>query len=414
MAPVRGLTLPILGSLATLGTQAAEISAEDYYGNFDSLSLENTSYDEVRKLLLQGRPFVIRDGARGLPMESWDCNKVKQLFPESRIRQEGGESDVNGVKMSSDWTNTIKKFAGADQFPEGSPQNRPFYWDIAKAYGDEKHRKWGKNAEKVVSNIVDSTGVPYWLPAQESESMGTSSEMWFHPKGAGAPAHMDPHCQSTVSYCFSGKRKWRMMMPPADPHPEGYFDGQIYGVQNPDRKGEWQPTFEFEAPAGSAIVVFPGMIHETLSTGEDCSSSVSQTFQIPVAAAYFRAFWPRFSLIHEDVGMCADLVEGMVALGSGTRVKSAKESKAQASAAEFAARVDTDGDGVISVDEIQKVNNQRARGEKRSVEELISFHDVDADGIVTVKELEASWTMFSAAARRLKKRMKQQGERGEL
>ena len=114
--------------------------------------------------------------------------------------------------------------------------------------------------------------------------MGKSSEMWFHPKGAGAvtgsrssaeyaagaPAHMDPHCQTTVSFCFSGVRKWRMMLPPARPHPEGYFDGQVYDT------GEWQPTFELTAPAGSAIVVYPGMIHETLSVGEECSSSISQ------------------------------------------------------------------------------------------------------------------------------------------
>ena len=49
---------------------------------------------------------------------------------------------------------------------------------------------------------------------------------------SGALAHMDPHCQTTVSFCFSGARKWRMMLPPAQPHPEGYFDGQIYGVHD--------------------------------------------------------------------------------------------------------------------------------------------------------------------------------------
>merc|ERR1719469_176143 len=103
-----------------------------------------------------------------------------------------------------------------------------------------------------------------------------------------------------------------MMLPPEEPHQEGYFDGQIYGASNPSRAGEWNPTFEFEAPNGSAVLVYPGMIHETLSIGEECSSSISQTFSVPVAAAYFRAFWPRFSLIHEDVGMCGFLVEEMV------------------------------------------------------------------------------------------------------
>merc|ERR1719387_756562 len=107
------------------------------------------------------------------------------------------------------------------------------------------------------------------------------------------------------------------MVPPQEPHPEGYFDGMIYGAYDERRRGEWSPTFELEAPAGSAVVVFPGMIHETVSTGEACSSSISQTFQAPIAAAYYRAFWPRFALIDEDVGQCGYVVESMVTLGTG-------------------------------------------------------------------------------------------------
>ena len=101
-------------------------------------------------------------------------------------------------------------------------------------------------------------------------------------------------------------------MPPAAPHPEGYFDGEIYGARNPERRGEWQPTFELLAPNGSAVVVYPGMVHETVSTGEDCSSSVSQTFSVPTPAAYYRSFWPRFALIGEDVGGCGHVVESLV------------------------------------------------------------------------------------------------------
>merc|ERR1719330_421333 len=142
------------------------------------------------------------------------------------------------------------------------------------------------------------------------------------------------------------------MMPPAEPHPEGYFDGQIYGADNPARRGEWQPTFEFEAPAGSAVVVYPGMIHETLSIGDQCSSSISQTFAVPLAAAYYRAFWPRFALIHEDVGRCSGEVESMVTMGTGKRIKPRSPSKAQKDAAAFAAKMDADGDGIVSEAEI--------------------------------------------------------------
>lgn len=410
MAPWSSFALSFLILLAVTHSRAADVSPEDYYGDFRSPSMQNTSYDEVRKLLLQGRPFVIQDGAHGLPMATWDCDTVKKIFPHSRIRQEGGDSDVNGVKMSSDWTNTVKKFKGADHFPEGAPRHRPFYWDIAKALDDERHRKWGKNPEQVVGKIVESTGIPYWLPKQDSLRMGGSSEMWFHPKGAGAPAHMDPHCETTVSYCFSGKRTWRMMMPPAEPNAEGYFDGQIYGAQNPKRRGEWKPTFEFEAPAGSAIVVYPGMIHETKSTGEECSSSVSQTFQMPLPAAYYRAFWPRFSLIDEDVGHCGDVVENMVTLGSGTSVKAATKSKAELAAASFATRMDSDGDGILSDSEITAANRRGARGRGISLEELVSFHDVDGDGKVTVTEVIESWIMYATASHRANRFRQNRGE----
>jgi len=229
-----------------------------HYGSFKSPVFNNTSFDAVKMHLMRGVPMVIKDGARGLPMASWTCDYVKKEFPKSRIRQEGGRSDTNDIPMTSDWTAKQSRFPAADDFPEGAPKMRPFYWDIAKASQDEHHRQWGANPEKVVRKLVQKSAVPYWLPGQDAANMGQSSEMWFHPPGAGAPAHMDPHCQTTVSFCFSGKRKWRMMLPPSKPHPQGYFDGEIYGARDKSRRGEWEPTFEFEAPAGSAVLVYPG------------------------------------------------------------------------------------------------------------------------------------------------------------
>ena len=105
---------------------------------------------------------------------------------------------------------TLDEQCRPKDFPEGAPRGRPFYWDIAKAFRDEPHRKWGKKPAEAVKKLVSSSAVPYWLPSQDARQMGGSSEMWFHPPGSGAPAHMDPHCQTTVSFCFSGKRKWRM------------------------------------------------------------------------------------------------------------------------------------------------------------------------------------------------------------
>lgn len=387
------------------GVHAA--SVREYYGDFEAPVFENATFEQVRRLLLEGRPFVVTDGARDLPMTKWDCDFVKREFPDSRIRHEGGKSEINGILMSSDWTNLSEPFEGASKFPPGAPRLRPFYWDIAKAL-DERHRQWGKNPERVAEKIAASASVPYWLPPQDARFLGSSSEMWFHPPGAGAPAHMDPHCQTTVSFCFSGTRRWRMMLPPEEPHRNGYFDGEVYGVRDTSRRGEWKPTFEFEAPAGSAVVVYPGMVHETVSTGDTCSSSVSQTFASPIAAAYYRAFWPRFSLIHEDVGRCSHVVEGLVNLGSATKVKPASEKVARKVGGAFAETVDADGDGTVSRAELVAVSGGRRGlvGRNFDEDELVSFHDVDRDGMVTTAEIADSWVMYATTMKQLSERRK--------
>jgi len=405
----REMRLILACALIAGAAHAEDRSIADHYGTFVTPSFSNTSYDQLHRLLLRGQPFVVTDGAKGLPMESWSCDTVQRQFPKSLIRQEGGRSDRNSVPMASDWPTKVTKFTGAAQFPEGAPKNRPFYWDIAKAFNDERERGWGQDANRVVKKLIKQSAVPYWLPQQDASQMGQSSEMWFHPKGAGALAHMDPHCQTTVSFCFSGARKWRMMLPPAKPHPEGYFDGQIYGVHDSSRKGEWQPTFELDAPAGSAILVYPGMIHETLSVGEECSSSISQTFAVPIAAAYFRAFWPRFALIHEDVGGCSHLVQDMVTLGSGARVPPGTPKDASKAADKFIASADANHDGTISEGEIKKLNRQR----QRTIAELVAFHDVNEDGVVSTKEVKDSWVMYATSMLEVSNMMQGMQGRGD-
>ena len=41
---------------------------EDHYRSFETQTFANTSYSQLRRLLLRGVPFVVSDGARGLPM----------------------------------------------------------------------------------------------------------------------------------------------------------------------------------------------------------------------------------------------------------------------------------------------------------------------------------------------------------
>jgi len=153
------------------------------------------------------------------------------------------------------------------------------------------------------------------------------------------------------------------------------------------------------------------MVHETLSTGDTCSSSVSQVFAMPVPAAYYRAFWPRLSLFGEDVGMCSWMVEALVKLGSKTRVPPAPAEAAKAAGEEFAKQVDANGDGKISKSEITAVNTERTgRIGTLTLAELVAFHDVDGDGEVTTQEVVDSWVMYAASQFRVNLQNRQRGE----
>ena len=56
----------------------------------------------------------------------------------------------------------------------------------------------------------------------------------------------------------------------------------------------------------------------------------------PVPAAYFRAFWPRFARIGEDVGRCTYVVEQLVVLRSAIRARPAPQPVALKAAKHFA------------------------------------------------------------------------------
>lgn len=53
--------------------------------------------------------------------EAWDCGFVRREFPESRLRQEGGASERNGVKMSSEWQENVALAKGAWDNVGGKP-----------------------------------------------------------------------------------------------------------------------------------------------------------------------------------------------------------------------------------------------------------------------------------------------------
>ena len=117
------LLLLLLATLVEASQSSADGIIKKHYGDFSTPVLEDTTFDAVKKHLLKGVPFVVNDGAKGMPMASWSCDHVKKKFPGSKIRQEGGRSDVNEIKMSSDWTKLekvaklIQKHLQVQQYP---------------------------------------------------------------------------------------------------------------------------------------------------------------------------------------------------------------------------------------------------------------------------------------------------------
>ena len=152
------------------------------------------------------------------------------------------------------------------------------------------------------------------------------------------------------------------------------------------------------------------MIHETASTGTACSSSISQTFAAPIAAAYYRAFWPRFALIREDVGQCSMVVMDMVGLGSGAQIRPMAETQARQAGEAFASRLDGDKDGILSQVELPRGGKASRMG--RTPEELVAFHDINDDGKLEVKEVVESWVMFATAMKRAQEQAPQ-GDGGQ-
>merc|ERR1712176_438719 len=70
-----------------------------------------------------------------------------------------------------------------------------------------------------------------------------------------------------------------------------YKDGDVY-----EEEVAWAPLFNLTLRPGEALFFPPGFIHETLNLdaeGGSCSASVTFQFTQPMAARYYRRFFPR-------------------------------------------------------------------------------------------------------------------------
>ena len=95
--------------------------------------------------------------------------------------------------------------------PRG-PQFGPQYWGIkeagwARPGGDEVV---GPNEKPYLDRVRRATVRPYFMAADNDEQLMHSPEVWLARKGAGAKAHADGHCESTITIQLSGTKRWRL------------------------------------------------------------------------------------------------------------------------------------------------------------------------------------------------------------
>lgn len=356
-----------------------------------AVRVANLSHNEFGRLARSGVPFVIVDGARDLPMRDWNCEYMQKTFSDVRFRREYGRSETNGEFFGGEWTKQKVPIKGR-KLPEGAPRFAPFYSDLVKARQDEPERKWGKKKAVVAMEraLKNATRVPYFMHEANLPEMQRNPEFWLQPPETGSMAHMDEHCISTIATTLSGLKRWRLAPIPESPHPDGYFDGLVY------ERNEWDPLFSFETQPGESVVFPPGMIHEGLSIGTDCVSSITYQFPLPAPVVYWRTFFPRIRRTL-DMRQCVPLIASLATLNeAGYHPRPYHEALKDARA--IGRRVDRDADGQLSAEEVAlrfKRQQQRVDSGDTALDAWW-YHDTNGDGTVSVEEFAANFAAWSA------------------
>lgn len=381
---------PTLSEYFGLGSEGGKPSPVRRVANLSSLEFE--------RLARSGVPFVVTDAGRDLPMREWSCEYMQRTFGDVRFRREYGSGEANREVFRDDWTRQKVPIKGR-KLPAGAPKYAPFYSDIVKARQEEPERKWGKKKAAVAMEkaIIDATKAPYFMDKANLPEMKRNPEFWLQPPETGSLAHMDEHCIPTIATTLSGVKRWRLASIPEKPHPEGYFDGLVY------QRDEWDPMFEFETRPGESVIFPPGMIHEGLSVGDDCVSSITYQFLMPAPVAYWRSFFPRVRRT-PDMRSCIPFIAQMATLGD-TQYTPRAYKEAFEDGKSLGARLDRNSDGSISVEEIAP----RFKGQRKSQTSVDialdahHYHDINGDGTTTVEEFADSFARWSDVELRARK-----------
>ncbi|CAK0824379.1 unnamed protein product [Prorocentrum cordatum] len=290
------------------------------------------------------------------------------------------------------------------------------------------------DVRRVGGNVQGSWSPAYFLRgAANLREANESQEFWFSLQNGSVMVHADTYCIPAVSLQLRGRKQWRLMpAPPRIPSVLDRYDSHDGGLY---RTALWRPAYEAEVQEGEAIVFFPSQFHETFVPEEGnprCTVATTFQFQHPLPVRYFRAFLPTLANSHLYYeGHCKDLWHSWTTLerpGSAQAESLAKSlarwkttpdaARARASAERRFAEVDADGDGALSLQEVQAYLGSPSRRwarwfltedyfydwrpeapEREAMErevlesragDTLHYHDADADGKVSRAEFVAS------------------------
>ncbi|CAE8598313.1 unnamed protein product [Polarella glacialis] len=231
--------------------------------------------------------------------------------------------------------------------PGAAERTAPYVWHV-KDGGHEA-------PPEIRAAVQRAWRPPYFVRgAVNIREANESSKFWFSRRKGSVLAHADTYCIPAVSLQITGRKHWRLMPPPAasvTDRPDSH-DGGIYGT------GRWQPAWEATVSEGEAIVFFPNIYHETYVPEEgnpECTVATTFQIQLPVPVRYLRAFLPTHVLSHlYSDGHGRELWHSYATLRPPHKVRpTLDEAAIEAQVSELLAAVDLDGDGQLSLQELE-------------------------------------------------------------
>jgi len=217
----------------------------------EKLDAEGVDAEMFAAFTRKARPVVIRGGFAGTNFDvqqkpdEWTCEAIARRFPTGRMKMEyaatPGHVD-NPIRLGdvAEWSQATAP-SGAKADPE-APQYAPFYWGVKGA--DDGERLWDGKKDLLQQMRKLMRPLPRFMrqtQANTNEVLG-SPEFWFAKLGAGAKAHMDSHCESTLTLQLAGRKQWRLSWPPVIANGSYAKDGFLADGRPYDAKGGWKPT----------------------------------------------------------------------------------------------------------------------------------------------------------------------------